>query len=246
MSLTSINKSEPLCKVLDWDSAFFGFSVARLTSSHPAEDELLAATQWCHQQGIRCLYWQVAADFKDTVNLASKFGFHYADTRLELVASLALAESSHSTDARPLAEKDLTAVIDLAQSAFTHSRFIRDPNFGLERGHALFATWVERDIHRENGSFLVIPDAHNSVAGFISCYLDEGGAGIISLAAVHPDSRGVGIGNLLLQSAMNFFQRQGALKVFVVTQGANIAAQRLYIRNHFLPTAVSHWYHRWF
>ena len=50
----------------------------------------------------------------------------------------------------------------------------------------------------------------------------------------------------LIAAAMEWFGTEGALEVDVVTQGRNLAAQRLYQRNGFVTRRFELLYHKWF
>jgi len=53
-------------------------------------------------------------------------------------------------------------------------------------------------------------------------------------------------GKSLLLVALDWFASQGAKEVRVVTQGKNIAAQRLYQRCGFVIRDLQLWYHKWY
>jgi ribosomal protein S18 acetylase RimI-like enzyme len=56
----------------------------------------------------------------------------------------------------------------------------------------------------------------------------------------------MGVGRKLVVASLGWFDAHGADRVTVVTQGRNIAAQRLYQRCGFLTRSTGLWYHRWF
>src|SRR5580692_11677654 len=59
-----------LCQLLDWDSAFFGFRIARLRQSELTPPILSDVFDWCDREEVRCLYFLVSADSSKTIILA--------------------------------------------------------------------------------------------------------------------------------------------------------------------------------
>ena len=69
--------------------------------------------------------------------------------------------------------------------------------------------------------------------------------GQIGLVGVSAEARGRGVGHALVNHALDWFTRNDVEAVAVVTQGGNVAAQRLYQRCGFLTESVQLWYHKW-
>jgi ribosomal protein S18 acetylase RimI-like enzyme len=83
--------------------------------------------------------------------------------------------------------------------------------------------------------------------GYISARVEQSGkVGRIGLVGIGPNFRQKGIGSLLLQTALEWFTSQSVTIVRVVTQGGNVAAQRLYQRFGFKMISIHLWYHKWF
>lgn len=55
---------------------------------------------------------------------------------------------------------------------------------------------------------------------------------------VHPDHRGGGTGSRLLQAAIDHAHVAGCLRITLLTDGDNVAAQRFYARHGFTPSAM--------
>jgi ribosomal protein S18 acetylase RimI-like enzyme len=62
---------------------------------------------------------------------------------------------------------------------------------------------------------------------------------------VGPAARGHGVGTALVEALLSWAGSRGAERVTVVTQGRNVAAQRLYQRCGFLTRSIHLWYHHW-
>ena len=82
--------------------------------------------------------------------------------------------------------------------------------------------------------------------GYVTCELEPGGRqGKIGLLGLAADQRGRGLAQALAGRALGWFFTAGCEQVSVVTQGRNLAAQRLYQRTGFLTQKVQLWYHKW-
>ena len=67
----------------------------------------------------------------------------------------------------------------------------------------------------------------------------------IGLFGVHEDYSGQGLGKFLLNNVFNKLAAANIKKVFVVTQGRNYPAQRLYQSVGFKTFSTELWYHKW-
>jgi hypothetical protein len=50
----------------------------------------------------------------------------------------------------------------------------------------------------------------------------------------------------MVLAALDWFEMQGAKETTVVTQGRNVAAQRLYQQCGFITKTVQFWFHKWY
>ena len=91
----------------------------------------------------------------------------------------------------------------------------------------------------------VVAERHSEPVGYITCHLSEYGAGSIGLIAVGEAVWGAGAGRDLVNASLEWFARENAACVRVVTQARNAAALRLYSACHFRTRTTSLWYHYW-
>jgi dTDP-4-amino-4,6-dideoxy-D-galactose acyltransferase len=231
------------CIVLDWDSDFFGFRVARVVENRLTADKIGSILNWCAAHRIRCLYFLARSDDLITLRLAEDNRFRFVDLRTTFERSL-----DHISQAVPgirLARPDdVPPLTEIARLSHRDSRFYCDTNFSREKCDVLFETWIKKSILGSANAVLVAESGSGPV-GYISCNWKQG-MGEISLIAVAEQARGAGVGGRLVQSSLRLFHENGLTRVSVVTQGRNVAAQRLYQRQGFLTTSVELWYHAWF
>lgn len=233
------------CRILDWDSEFFNARIARVADDHLTPDSLNKVLEWCGEQNVDCLYFLCQPDDDESVLLAEKCGFHLVDIRVELNCRALDKKVGTLINTRAFRESDLTELRDIASDAYTDSRFYFDSGFSMEKSSALYREWIANSCRGYADEVLIAP-WKNRLGGFITCHLESKDLGRIGLVAVSAEARGAGIGDNLIKASHNYFRDQGVVEIRVVTQGRNVAAQRLYQANGFRTFSVNLWYHKWF
>lgn len=228
--------------LLAWDSAFFGYPVARLYEQRVDDALLNDVFDWCKIQDVRCLYYLAPAQDFSSLAAAQRAGMKYVDVRLTLAQELTgPGFQKTAVDIRPVEDDERPGLGDLAPYLAQVSRFSADPHFGAEAARRLFETWLLK----EAAVTLVNPTAHG-IGGCVMGNIEPDGTGVISLLAVAPESRHQGLGLALCTSALQWFSDQGCTHARVVTQGHNVASQRIYQKAGFLTQSVDVWFHKWF
>jgi ribosomal protein S18 acetylase RimI-like enzyme len=232
------------CKLLPWDSEFFGFNVARVTTDRlRSQEHVCEIFDWCRGHEVTVAYFLAVPDDAQTVVLAEAHGFFLADIRLTLRWS---EEIRQEVAPVRLAQREDRPVLEaMARGMYIDSRFYFDPGFPRDRCDDLYATWI-RCSCEDYADAVLVTDYEGAVAGYATCHLEEDGRGEIGLVGVAEKARGMGIGKGIVNAALDWFAAQGIETVDVVTQGRNIAAQRLYQRCGFMTHTVQLWYHKWF
>jgi dTDP-4-amino-4,6-dideoxy-D-galactose acyltransferase len=232
------------CHLLAWDTEFFGFRIARVDGETLTPERVVQIDSWCLQNQIRCLYFLAGADDPQTARLAEGAGWRLVDVRLTFEITQPQPQAAVST--RPVRPDDLPRLIKIARTAYRDTRFYFDSNFPPHLCDALYETWLVRSCEGDADAVLVL-DVEGVPAGYLTCHLDRpAGAGRIGLVGVAAAAQGRGIGQALVRAGLAWFAGQAASRVTVVTQGRNVAAQRLYQRTGFLSAATQLWYHKWF
>lgn len=235
-------------EILDWDTRFFGFPVARLHNQAADANLIRDAVEWCARDRIRCLYWLADSSSEGVVNTAFDFHFKLVDVRLELTSALSPCGKCDDIQLRPAKPDDIPALRGIAAASHYDSRFCRDSNFPAGAGELLFRAWIERDVLGTDSKVWIYTNSFGAPLAYASCRLDPSTmqVGTISLIAVSREVRGRGIGQALLNRCHEWLFDAGAKKVNVVTQGSNIPAQRLYAKAGYIPEHAGYWFHRWF
>jgi dTDP-4-amino-4,6-dideoxy-D-galactose acyltransferase len=234
-----------VCTYLEWDSNFFDRRIARL--NHSRLDELIVAEtlDWCAAHRIDCLYFLADSDHAPTPPLAEQNDFRLTDVRVTFEKAIAANESFKEDPAvRPATEEDIPALRKMASHTHRDTRFNFDEHFDRAKCDQLYATWIENSF-RGFAQAVLVAETDQTPAAYLTCHL-KGDEAQIGLVGVSAQQQGRGLGTKLVQQFFSWSRQHNARRVTVVTQGRNLAAQRLYQRNGFVTATLQLWYHRWF
>ncbi|MGH9836871.1 MAG: GNAT family N-acetyltransferase [Blastocatellia bacterium] len=232
-------------KMLDWDTEFFGVRIARIEGAHLTDESIAQALQWSRDHQVACLYFLCASDDDRSVGIAEQNGFHLVDVRMELSWRAQAVTNDSLVEVRQFQSSDLPQLQEMASGAYKSTRFYYDRYFSRAKSSELYREWVAKSCDGYADAVFVAPQ-QDTVGGFITCQLETPRRGRIGLVGVNETARGVGVGQALVKAAQRYFSDQGVDEAFVVTQGRNIAAQRLYQANGFRTHSTHLWYHKWF
>jgi len=244
----SPNFSDPICSHLPWDTAFWGFRIAKLNCQNLDEPTLAKLESWCETDQTKCLYLLADGTSAETLHWAQTGGFRFIDLRVELEKKLAPPPSG-STSSHPIrraTSDDRMALRQLARVAHSDTRFFKDLRFARSKCEDLYATWIERDLNQS--VIMVSPSGErtNEINGYVSYQIDSQGRGQIGLLAVAAADQGRGLGKALISAACRCLSTNDVTDLRVVTQGTNVAALRLYESLGFRTRDAKVWFHRWF
>ena len=220
------------CELLPWDSQFFGIQVARVIGNRLTPEGCDQIDAFCRREQVDCLYFLGRSDDAALTCLAAARGFDLVDVRVVLNRQLKNSPPLESSPykrflTRPARPSDLPRLQAIAQVSHRESRFYFDSHFSRERCDALYRQWITRDWETP-GNAILVADREGLPIGYATCTVPSHRVGRIGLVAVDPAARGAGVGQALVEEAISLFARQDLGEVRVVTQGRNIAAQRLY------------------
>jgi len=240
----------PNCRLLPWDSEFFGKRIARIAGEVADQEQMDEILSWCRSQDVDCLYYLCPADNPVAVRTAEDAGFRLVDIRAELSVQLpgsVPARQTSRTDhlIRPSRDEDLESLAALAANAFRNTRFSNDPEFGPTAAARLYSRWIEQNCESRTATVLVsVTD--NKPSGFISFEPAERDTASIGLIAVEDTMRGRGVGRALVEACKHHCREAGQRELRVVTQASNTPALRLYEETGFRLSSIKLWYHKWF
>lgn len=228
---------------LPWDSDFFDLQIARVRGDVSDPEQLTLAVRMADADDIDCLYLLLPIDDQASLNVALSAGFRPYDLRVELDCELVGDTSPSVNGVRNAGPKDVPVLERIARETFRDTRFFSDVRFPRSRVQELYATWARRGVETFPRRRTLIVDDE---AGFITCGFDRSaGVGTIELAGVMAGATGRGVGASLVRAANATFAQAGFTGATVVTQGRNVAAQRLYQQCGYRTRRMDVWLHRW-
>ena len=232
-----------LCRLLEWDTAFFQKRIGRVTVGRltgAQADDVLA---WCARENIDCLYFFADCDDAETIRAVEARGFALVDARVTLERTgKAPAMPPHLRLSQP---EDVPALKVMTAAQHRNSRFYYDAHFPQVVSDALYATWIERSCDGTYAEAVLVVERDGQPAGYVTCetQAERGEIGLLGVGAAWQRQ---GLGAALVNGALAWFAERGIDTVEVVTQARNLSAQRLYQRYGFLTSQVQFSYHRWF
>lgn len=182
-----------------------------------------------------------------TTQVAARSEYELTDLRMTLENSdRAKWRSAEQPGIRTARPEDLMELITIASNSHQDTRFYFDQRFSRERCSRLYSIWIEISCNGKADAVWVAEN-NGQACGYVTCKINKADqVGNIGLIAVADSARGRGTGSSLIRQAMNWFADQNASNITVVTQGRNVAAQRLYQRLGFVTRSLELTYHKWF
>ena len=229
-------------RLLEWDSAFWGVTVGRVEDDRLSEATSGRLDEWVRAHSVDCVYLLLRADDSPSLAAAQETGFRLVDVRLELERGVDVHEGVGAVRAHH--EEDLPALRAIARTAYDGTRFFADPGFPDERCRDLYETWIAESCAGW-ADVVLVAERGGSVAGYVTCDRDGGGA-VIRLIGVAAADREKGVGADLVFGALGWAAEKGATRLTVVTQGGNVPGQRLFQRLGFRTASVGLWLHKWY
>jgi len=240
-----------LCKYLPWDTDFFGYRIARILPTTLSQEQAEQIDAWCATNEIDCLYFMAKSNHAETVRNVEAKDYYHVDVRhvyeINLSKPYAEAHISNELTLDKATAEDTDSMLPMIDNAFVHTRFYYDPHFTQEQANHLYQTWLIRSIEEDFANQVLVARKAGIPQGFITCDLNrDSKIGSIGLIGVAEFARGQNLGANLVLSSFAYFAKEGMENIQVVTQGRNIAANRLYQKCGFRTSEVYLWYHKWF
>ena len=239
------------CQILDWDSEFFGFKIAKVQGPCLNDASWKNIHHFCTSRQVKCLYFFTSPSDRESIETAECAGFHLVDIRLTLDLNLdkrfRIPEQNEAMIRQGRAE-DLPHLEAIASKSHTDSRFFYDPCFSNELCEKMYKIWIRKSIEGY-ADMVFVPELDGKPSGYITCSfnsVEKSKSGVIGLMGVSEKVRGRGVGSRLIQRSLSFFQKNHIEYIEVVTQGRNITAQRNYQKNGFRTSRIKLSYHKWF
>jgi dTDP-4-amino-4,6-dideoxy-D-galactose acyltransferase len=220
-----------------WLAEIMARPVFRLEAGEPASADADALAAHVRQQERGFYYAKVDAERIDTVRLLAAAGFVVVDTNVvfELDRRSELPAEPGAVAIGALEPADEDALLEVAATAFTRTRFHLDPLVGADVANAIKRSWCQSYARQKRGDRLFVAklanDPDRRPAGFLAALTTPQSA-VIDLIGVAPAFQRRRVGAALTAAFVEHYRgRVPALQVG--TQVANIPSIRLYERSGF-------------
>lgn len=241
------------CELLTWDSAYWGFPVARVRGHTLTPERLRAIDQWCEERSVICLFFLAAFHDPTTIRCAEEGRFHLVDSRVTFSRSTdrsdlpAHQERPPWAIIRPAVSSDLDPLRPIAAASFRDSRFYFDQHFPRDRCLRFYERWL---IESFNGfaDLILVAERDGAPVGCATFHLPADGevSGRSGLLFVADGARRRGLARAFKLDSLDWFAERNVPLVTVSTQGRNIATQALNQQCGFLIQRFELWYHKWY
>jgi len=240
---------QPLVERLAWDSEFFGRAIGRARTGTLDQSSAAQLVGEATEAGLECVYFFAASDDFASVVAAEERGFHLVDVRivLERAADLAIAARGDETvfAIEAARAEELPRLEEIAAQIARLSRYAADPRFSMADTERLYRAWIDNAYRGYADAVLVAREETGGAALGFMCPKMHGELCDVQLLGVAAEQRQRKVGRALIEAGIGWAREHGASRLQVVTQGRNVAAQRLYQQLAFLTTEVKLCYHLW-
>jgi GNAT superfamily N-acetyltransferase len=239
-----------LISLSELDSRRFGVTVARATV---IAADLGKALAFCRDNRVELLVARCAVREVAVAHGLEQAGARIMDTLVYYTRSLSSrrppAAASTEATIRPGAPEDAEGVRAVAGQAFHRylGHYHADPRLDAARADEAYVDWAGRALAEAGGSgAFQVADRAGRIVGFLAARLVAPDEADIALNAVVPELHGRGIYGALLAANLEWARSQGAARVVISTQLANLASQKALVRAGFEPRDSQYTFHLWF
>ena len=244
-----MNNNNNNISVLEWDSNFFGFPIARVNKNQIRKTDSRAINSFCEKYNIRLLQFQCEANDALSILTAESMGFHFADYRVNYsmsvpegeLANIVLPDGFFVGYGRQL---DLPNLAVIAGTIYRDSRYYFDKNFPRNKVKEFYQNWIVKSVLGQFDDFTLVLYCNSLAIGFI-CISLEGDAARFSLVGMHQKYAKKGLGLIFVAKVIKILKNRGIKSINTITQGRNIRAQNFYNRAGFSINQVEIYYHYW-
>jgi GNAT superfamily N-acetyltransferase len=246
---------ESLLKPLDWDSAHFGLKVGRIESPDIDDSDLCDLLIAAGHNGFSLLYWATRDSRHLPENILNRCSGFHVDRKTTYLIDLGRqafrkpsADPSRAVRVVEYPRKPASAaLLRLGRAASALSRFVRDPHVQPAKTAELYDIWTNKSTLGEMADVVFVArfaDFPEDEVGMVTV-AKERDDGRIGLIAVDSMVRGIGIGTALVKAANDWMAGKDLARGWVVTQGGNAKACRLYEAAGYRVYRAENVYHFW-
>lgn len=234
-----------IVQLLDWDSRFFGFGVARLLCKNPTNAEIQTALTECRTTSVRLIYWHARCQDAVAIQSAQQHGAWLADRKVTFAVPIC-SGGDIPVDVDIVPTTTFTPQLEsLAWQSGEYSRFALDKRLPADAFRQLYSQWLRNSLSGAIARVVLTlyGDTGNEL-GLLTLG-EKNGRADIGLLAVDQYARGQRIGKRLIAEAHRLAASMGYTELQVVTQRDNVLACGFYENCGFAIVDEEYIYHLW-
>ncbi len=239
-----------LFELMEWDTNFFGFKVARLCEEAP--EKLKQVQDICSEQDIRLLISRFSTNNVCFAHELERHGFQLMDTVVTYRLNLADARVANvpvPAIIRPClkSEADELAAIARAVYASHIGHFHNDPRLDRDKCTTLYAELARNSCLDENqADIMLVAEMEGKIVGFHSHKVahPNGLRGVIS--GVSHQAQGKGIGKALIVASANWGKSWGLEWIEEYPHVNHYRMHKMMADLGFRLCASFYTFHKWF
>ena len=233
-------------QILEWDSSFFGYPVAKITASSITVEEITSLTSEARAKKIRLVYLFTDPTDQISNQSANATGAKLVDSKITFQIpvdpSVVLTVDDHIEQIESgYPSKQL---ISLSIQSGLYSRYKIDPNFINNEFERMYLAWIENSVNKKIADHTFVYMEDGLELGFVTVKVRDS-FGQIGLIAVDETSRGKSIGKKLVHAVIDLLVRQNIPELEVATQKNNADACNFYEKVGFKGMKEENIYHIW-
>jgi len=258
-----MTRTSESCRVIDtpalhlefslvtWDTEILGAPVGQITEIACTDPQSAAVDfgqfeHWRDELDVRLVSCRFRYDLLNESIFLEERGFRFIEIvyRPQLTAVLEATFPEDDLEISRATESDLTAIEEIAGSAFRTDRFHLDPRVDNDFADRRYRRWVRISLQHPRQRLLKIREAGSIAAFFIVERLPDGRC-YWHLTAIAPSMQRKGLGKRIWRAMIMHHRSEGIDRIETTISAHNVAALNLYagLGCRFQPPAMTfHWY----
>lgn len=231
-------------EILDWDSDFFGFTVAKIKNDFLIAGDGGELFECLKSKEVKLAYYNTKSPLDEFFFDNKNYEIKLVHKRILLEKNLTKVTKLHENITFYDKEYPDDNMIKLAQRAGVHGRFGTDSNISSEKYNELFKEWMTNSVLKRMASDVLVYTEDNEIVGLATVKLESDFA-YMPLFAVKREFEGRGISFALMRAVESVALERGYSKVLGGTQDLNLKALKVYERYGIQVIGDEYIYHLW-
>lgn len=231
-------------EILDWDSRFFGFTVAKIKDNALAAEGGRNVLECLRNKDVKLAFYNTKSPLESSFLENEDYEIKLVHKRVLLEKNLKKVTEIHPNISFYDGDFPDEDMIKLAQRAGTHGRFGTDKNISKKKYNQLFEEWIINSVRKKMASDVLVYKENNRILGLATIKLESDFA-YMPLFAVHREHEGKGISFSLMRAVESVALQRGYTKVLGGTQDLNLKALKVYERYGIQVIGDEFIYHLW-